>query len=175
MLELQNPMIRFKSLIQKFNKKGEKTGWSYIDIPADIAQKLSPGNKKSFRVKGKLDSFRIEKTSLLPMGDGNFILPINGSIRKGTGKRDGATLTIELEIDKKPIAIDTDFLDCLEEETEGKKFFLSLPKSHQNYFSKWIESAKTDTTKAKRIAMAINALCKKQGFAEMIRASKKLT
>ncbi|MBN8785519.1 MAG: YdeI/OmpD-associated family protein, partial [Terrimonas sp.] len=43
----------------------------------------------------------------------------------------------------------------------------------QNYFSKWIESAKTEATRAKRIAMTVSATAKKWGYPEMIRAAKK--
>jgi hypothetical protein len=45
-------MIKFTATLLKFDKQGEKTGWTYIEIPADLAQKLKPGNKKIFRVKG---------------------------------------------------------------------------------------------------------------------------
>ncbi|HVF97457.1 MAG TPA: YdeI/OmpD-associated family protein, partial [Flavisolibacter sp.] len=51
--------------------------------------------------------------------------------------------------------------------------FESLTKGHRLYFSKWIESAKTEPTKAKRIAMAVNALAKGWGYPEMMRANKK--
>ncbi len=90
-------MIHFKAVIKKFNEQGEKTGWSYIEVPEEIASKIKPGYKKSFRVKGKLDEYRIEKTSLLPMGAGNFIIPVNAAIRKALGKRKGAIVNVSLE------------------------------------------------------------------------------
>lgn len=152
---------------------GEKTGWTYIEIPADIAQKLKPGNKKSFRVKGKLDHFSIEKTSLLPMGKGAFIMPLNAVMRKGIGKKEGGMLRVQLEEDKREYVLNFDMMECLKDEPAAVKKFKSLPGSHQRYFSKWIESAKTEATKAKRIAMTVNALAKGWGFAEMIRANKK--
>ncbi|TFH06631.1 MAG: DUF1905 domain-containing protein, partial [Nitrosomonadales bacterium] len=80
-------MIQFTTAIHKFDKKGEKTGWTYIEIVASQAKKLKPGSKVSFRVKGSLDHHRIEKTALIPMGDGNFILPLNGQMRKAIGKK----------------------------------------------------------------------------------------
>ena len=58
-------MVRFTVTIKKFGSKGEKTGWSYFEVPADIAQELKPGNKKEFKVKGKLDKFAIKRTSLI--------------------------------------------------------------------------------------------------------------
>jgi len=63
-------MIDFTTTILQFGQQGEKTGWHYIEIPADIAQQLKPGNKKSFRVKGKLDHFSFSGVALLPMGGG---------------------------------------------------------------------------------------------------------
>ena len=165
-------MVKFKSTILKFNEMGEKTGWSYIEIPAHIAKKLKPGCKVSFRVKGKLDNFPIKQVSLLPMGEGNFIMPINAIIRKGIKKTKGATLNVQLEDDKSEFKLNPDFIACLEDEPEAMKFFKSQPGSHQKYFSKWIDSAKTDATKAKRIAMAVNALSRKLNYAEMLREDK---
>ncbi len=78
-------MIEFKVVIEKFSKQGEKTGWTYIEVSAEIAQKLKPGNKKTFRVKGYLDDFYFEGIALLPMGGGNFIMPLNASHRKKIG------------------------------------------------------------------------------------------
>ena len=42
-------MVCFSTIIKKFEEKGEKTGWTYIDIQAGIAQQLIPNNKKAFR------------------------------------------------------------------------------------------------------------------------------
>ncbi len=165
-------MVSFSTIIHRFDKKGEKTGWTYIEIPADIANNLKPKNKMSFRVKGLLDDFPIAQVALIPMGDGIFILPLNASIRKGIRKKEGAMLLVKLEEDKSPILLDSDFTMCLEDDELAKDFFKTLTKSHQQYFSKWIASAKTDETKAKRIAMTINALSKKMGYPEMIRANK---
>ena len=162
-------MIRFTAPMLKFDKKGEKTGWTYIEIPAVLAQKLKPGNKQSFRVKGTLDNFSFKQTALLPMGGGDFILPLNAAIRKSIRKRQGATLAVTMAVDDTPVQLSTDMLECLADEPKALAHFKSLPKSHQNYFSKWIESAKTEPTKAKRIAQAINALAQGWGFAEMIR------
>jgi hypothetical protein len=166
-------MVQFIATILQFDSNGEKTGWSYIEVPLDIAQKLKPGNKKSFRVKGKLDSFPIKDVALMPMGSGNFILPINAGMRKGTGKRKGATLKVQLQVETKAKEIAGELLDCLADEPKALQFFKTLTPGHQRYFSNWIESAKTDPTKSKRIAQAVTALAKKMGYGEMIRSHKK--
>ena len=163
-------MVTYTTRILKFGKKGEKTGWTYIDVPADVATKLFPGNKKSFRVKGKLDDYNIKGIALLPMGEGVFIMPLNAAIRKGIGKRDGAMLNVSLQYDTKKPQINKELMECLADEPTSLDYFNSLPKSHQNYFSKWIESAKSTETRAKRIARTLNALSKKMNYAQMLRA-----
>src|SRR6266498_3597331 len=130
-------MIQFTTTILQFDRQGEKTGWTYIEIPADIAQKRKPGNKKSFRVKGQLDDFSFTATAVLPMGEGVFILPVNAAFRKGIKKKHGAMLIVQMQEDKKEIEINKDFLACLAEEKKALDFFNSFPGSHQRYYSKW--------------------------------------
>lgn len=163
-------MIQLTVTIHQFAQQGEKTGWTYIEIPADAAQKLKPGNKKSFRVKGKLDSYLIKGVALLPMGGGKFIMAFNGAMRKGTGKRKGAMLKIQLETDSKAYQLNAELMECLNDEPRALSFFKTLAKSHQNYFSKWVESAKTEATRTKRIAQTVTAMSKHQGFTEMMRS-----
>lgn len=163
-------MLQFIAIIQKFDKKGEKTGWTYIEISALQTKKLKPETKVSFRVKGTLDQYQFEKVALLPMGDGNFILPINGTMRKAIGKKQGDKIKVVMERDDRKMTISPDLMACLKEDPEALKFFKSLPGSHQLYFSKWIESAKTAQTKTKRIVTAMVAFNKKLGYSEMMRS-----
>lgn len=165
-------MIRFTTVIKRFDKQGEKTGWTYIDVLAKHADLLNPGVRTSYRVKGKLDEYAIAKTALLPMGDGGFIMPLNAALRKGIKKQKGAELLVQLEVDKAPLQFNADFMECLHDEAKALHTFQALAKGHQAYFSKWIESAKTEPTRAKRIAMAVNALAKGWGYPEMMRAAK---
>jgi uncharacterized protein YdeI (YjbR/CyaY-like superfamily) len=81
---------------------------------------------------------------------------------------------VQLTADDSAFVFNKDFMDCLLDEPAAKQFFDSLTGSHQRYFSKWIDSAKTEPTKVKRITMAVNALAKKWGYPEMIRAGKQL-
>jgi hypothetical protein len=166
-------MVKYKTIILRFSKMGEKTGWTYIDIPADVAQKIKPGIKVSYRVKGQLDDYKIKGVALLPMGEGAFIMPLNAEMRKHIGKKHGAMLNVQLEEDKAAFKFNADFIACLEDDPVAKKFFDTLPGSHQKYFSKWIDSAKTETTRAKRIAQSLNAFVRKMNYPQMMRSLKK--
>ncbi len=165
-------MIKFTALLEKFGKKGEKTGWTYFVIRSEQTKKINPGVKTSFRVKGKLDGCKIKGVAIIPMGEGDFIMPVNGEMRKALKKQKGEKIIAQLELDKAELKLSEDFISCLKEEKDAKAFFDKLPKSHQNYYSKWIESAKTDATKAKRIAQSINGFKMKMNYPEMMRYNK---
>jgi len=166
-------MVTYSTLIKQFASMGEKTGWTYIEVTEKLAQQLNPGVKSSFRVKGKLDDLAIKQVALIPVGDGNYIIPLNANMRKLLGKRRGNTLSVVITVDKSAFKFNPDFLACITDEPNAFAHFNSLTGSHQKYFSKWIDGAKTIETKTKRILMAINALSLKQGYPEMIRANKK--
>lgn len=166
-------MHSFKTTIQKFASKGDKTGWTYIDIPQDIILKLKLKNKKEFRIKGVMDDVVFERLAVYPIGEGNFIIAINAELRKKLGKKEGAMLSVKFELDKSEALQSQELLDCLKDDKIALKQFNSLLLSHQNYFHRYIYTAKGADTKAGRIVNTINAMHQKMNFGEMIRSLKK--
>jgi hypothetical protein len=167
-------MVEFTTMMLQFAEQGEKTGWTYIEIPADIAQQMKPGNKKSFRVRGMLDALPVRGLALMPMGEGNFIMALKADIRKGIHKNAGAMLHVKLEADDDfKVETPADLQECLDFEPEAYDFFNSLAKSHREYFIKWIDSAKTAETRAKRIVNTVNAMLRKWPYNVMIREMRK--
>jgi len=166
-------MVSFITQILKFDSKGEKTGWTYIEVPADIANLLIENNKKSFRVRGFLDQYPVNGLALLPMGEGAFILALNGTIRKGIHKNEGAMLSVQLEVDVDyKVEVPAELDEYLAEDTSALEYFNSLAKSHRDYFIKWIESAKTEATRQKRIVETAKALSNGWDYGKMIRSMR---
>lgn len=165
-------MIQFTATIQQFAEQGEKTGWTYVAVPADLAEQLQPGSKKSFRVKGKLDGYAIKAVALIPMGGGAYILPLNAAMRKALRKKKGSMLDLRLSVDNQPLAVPPALLDCLADEPDAKDFFGQLKPSHRNYFIKWIGGVSSEAAVAKRIAQVVTAMLHKQDFVTMIRSQK---
>ncbi|OCX51832.1 hypothetical protein BEL04_17630 [Mucilaginibacter sp. PPCGB 2223] len=167
-------MVDFTAIILKFGDQGEKTGWRYIDIPADIAQQLKPNNKKSFRIRGMLDATPIKGMALMPMGDGNFILALKADVRKAIHKEEGAMVRLVIEEDTDfKIEVPADLQECFDDDPEAFAFFMSLAKSHRDYFVKWIDGAKTNPTREKRIIHTINAMARRMDYGQMIRSLKR--
>ncbi|WP_231490824.1 YdeI/OmpD-associated family protein [Pedobacter sp. Leaf170] len=166
-------MIYFKAEIERFEKMGDKTGWSYVFISNAIADKIKPGCKVSFRVKGRIDEVLINGMATTPMGGGDFIIALKSELRKQLKKEAGSAVELYLEEDKDfKIDMPEDLEICLSEEEHLISNFLKLAKSHQNYFIKWINEAKTETTRTKRLVMTVSAMDNQQDFGTMIRAEK---
>lgn len=172
-------MIAFNTPLKKFAEKGDKTRWTYIEIPTEVTKQLKPDQRTTFRVKGTLDQYPIQQIALLPLkredGSGTgFIMPINAATRRGLGKEEaGTSIQVELEVDDSPIPLSVDLLECLQDDTIAQAHFNTLSKSHQYYFSNWIDEARTPATKDERIAKSIRGLSMGMNFGEMIRYFKK--
>jgi hypothetical protein len=169
-------MVDFTTIIHQYNEHGDKSGWTYVLIPFDVAQQILPGNKKALRVKGLLDEFAVAGMAMMPMGDGNFMLALRAEIRKAIHKSGGAMLRVRLEHDKDfKIDMPEDLQECFEfGEAGALEFFNSLSKSHQGYFIKWITDAKTTETRDSRIAKTINATMRRMDYGAMLREQKRL-
>lgn len=165
--------IQFSAELKRFASNGEKTGWTYLIVPKKLAEILKPNHKRSFRVKGNIDKHRIKGVALIPMGEGNFLIAVNATMRKAIRKQQGLVEVI-LEEDLVEYKINKELIACLKDEPEASAWFHSLLPSHQRYYSKWIEAAKTDATRTKRISMTVSAMLKRIDFGEMLREARDL-
>ena len=166
-------MITLQAEIEKFESNGEKTGWSYIFIPSAVAEQIKSGERRCIRVKGCIDEVAISGVGLMPMGHGDFIMALNKPIRKLLRKEAGAKVVLKLLFDSDfKIEMPDDLEICLSDEDELLARFLAIPKSHQNYFINWLNTAKTEVTRTKRLVMIINAMFNNMDFGAMIRGAR---
>jgi uncharacterized protein YdeI (YjbR/CyaY-like superfamily) len=101
-------------------------------------------------------------------------MALKADIRKAIHKNKGAMLAVQLEEDTDfKIEMPDDLKECFEFEPEAFDFYNTLAKSHREYFIKWINEAKTNETRAKRIVNTINAMLRKWDYGQMIRSMKK--
>ena len=82
-------------------------------------------------------------------------------------------VSVKFELDTSEALKSQELLDCLKDDKIALKQFNSLLLSHQNYFHRYIYTAKGADTKAGRIVNTINAMHQKLNFGEMIRSLKK--
>ena len=165
-------MIHFTAIVKKFGEKGEKTGWTYFDINKKLAIEIKPDIKKSFRVKGNINNILLEKSSLYPMGDGNFIFAINSEFKRKLKITTGDLIKVEIEFDERQAELPEAFVECLEEDVALKNYFYGLTKTHQSNYKHYMLGAKSENAKAKKIAQVLQALSLKMTPKEMIDAEK---
>ncbi|WP_285008519.1 YdeI/OmpD-associated family protein [Pedobacter faecalis] len=166
-------MITLKTEIERYGEMGEKTGWSYVFIPETVANQIKPGCRKSFRIKGSIDQVIISGMATVPVGDGNFILALKSSLRKQLKKEAGASVILNMEEDRDfKIEVPEDLELCLSDEPELMERFMALPKSHRNWYINWLNSAKTESTRTKRLVKIVSAMHRKLSFGEMMREDK---
>lgn len=167
-------MVKLTAGIEKFEANGEKTGWTYVFIPAAIGQQIKPDDRRGMRVKGTIDQVEITGKSLLPMGGGDFILTLDAKLRKQLNKVVGNPVSLCLTLDNDfKIDMPEDLEMCLAQEEGLLEHFLSYTKAHQNYFIVWLNTAKTEVTRTKRLIMIVDAMAKKQDYGLMLRSNKR--
>ena len=124
-------------------------------------------------IRDRLNDIAIAGIALAPMGEGEYILPLKKALQQKLSIEPGDRITATVEVDDAPLQIDEDLMACLAEEPEALHYLRSLAPSHQRYFLNWVASAKTETTKTRRIAAVVDALSRQWDYSTMIRAAQK--
>jgi len=145
-------------LLQKFEGKG---GWTYAEIPEIPMPKTSFGMLK---VKGKIDNYEFSNVRLMPLGNGHLMLTIKTEMRKKIKKQAGDTVHIILYEDNMPTEIPEELTLCMKYEDGILEKFEKYSDSEKKAFIDWIYSAKTEKTKAGRIAKTIGMIQKDEKF-----------
>jgi hypothetical protein len=164
--------IRFECVLEQFGSQGEKTGWTFFRLAAELAGQLQPGVRTSYRVKGQINSLKIAGVALVPMGEGDFIIAVNAAMRKALRKKKGDKVSVQLSVDHAVFEVPGYITECLADEPEALRQFEKMPPSHQRYYVRWVEEAKTDATRAKRLAMMLDGLPRGWDYGQMLRAAK---
>ena len=145
----------FKAVIQ--NAGG---GGAFVEVPFDVEKAF--GAKKP-KVKAMIEGVPY-RGILTRMGTEFHMLIILKSIREQIGKTFGDEINVTVELDTEPrvLEIPKDFLKELKKDKDAKAFFDKLSYTHQREYVLWIEEAKKEETRARRILKSIEMLKKKQ-------------
>jgi len=148
--------------LQRFCGKG---GWTYAVIP-----EIEPNAKQPFGwvvVKGWIDDYELKQVKLMPLGNGQLFLPVKASIRNKIHKSAGDIVFIELYRDESLVEIPKEIMDCFSEEpAHVLETFRRFTQGQQKAYMDWIFSAKTENTKALRIAKMLERVALGKPLAE---------
>jgi bacteriocin resistance YdeI/OmpD-like protein/uncharacterized protein DUF1905 len=91
---------------------------------------------------------------------GEYLLGLSKANREAVGLQAGETVTFELELDAAPreVAIPPALAQALSADPGAQRAFGGLAFTHRKEFARWIEEAKRDETRERRVATAIEML-----------------
>ena len=145
----------FKAVIQ--NAGG---GGAYVEVPFDVEKAF--GAKKP-KVRAMIEGVPY-RGILTRMGTECHLLVILKGIREQIGKSFGDEVKITVELDTEPrvLEVPKDLLKELKKDKDAQAFFDQLAHTHRREYVLWIEEAKKEETRSRRILKAIEMLKKKQ-------------
>jgi hypothetical protein len=142
---------KFKARIEQAGQGG-----AYVLFPYDVEKEF--GTKGRVPVKSTLNGFPYAG-SLMKYGHSQHMLGVLKSIRSQMGADIGDTIQVELWKDETPrtIEVPAELQDAMK--AGGVlTFFESLSYTHRKEYCRWISEAKTEPTRTRRIAKAVEML-----------------
>ena len=134
-------------------------GGAFVEVPFDVEKAF--GSKKP-KVKALIDGVPYRGT-LVRMGTDCHLLLVLKSIREQVGKTfgDEIKITVEPDTEERVIEVPAELKKAFKVEKEAKVFFDKLSYTHKREYVMWINEAKKEDTRQRRIAKTIEML--KQG------------
>ena len=138
-------------------EKPPKTPGAYIVIPFDVKEVY--GTNGRVQVKATFDG-HLYRGSLAPMGGGSHVLGVRKDILQALGKTHGDNIKVVIEQDTAPrvVTVPRDLQKLLVENPKEKAFFEKLSYTHRKEYINWIESAKKDETRQRRLQKSLRML-----------------
>ena len=124
-------------------------------VPFDLKEAFGSGRPP---VRVTINGFTF-RTTLFNMG-GRPLLGLNREVREGAGVEPGQTVQIELRRDDEPrvVEIPADLGAVLDRDRAVRDFFDSLSYTHRKEYVRWIEEAKREETRTRRLEKSVELL-----------------
>jgi Bacteriocin-protection, YdeI or OmpD-Associated/Domain of unknown function (DUF1905) len=106
------------------------------------------------------------RTSVMRMG-GEFLVGLNRQVREQAGVQAGDRVAVKLELDTAPREVDVPYpLEAaLAVDDVARATFEAMAYTHRKEFAQWVDEAKREETRRRRVVKAV----------EMLRQGKKLS
>jgi hypothetical protein len=134
---------------------------AFIEFPYGVENEF--GKKGQVKVQVTFDGVEY-RGSLAKMGYPCHILGVTQKIRKKINKNPGDTVHVVLKQDIEPriVEVPQDFAELLVQNSEAKKLFDSMSYTHRKEYVSWIEGAKREETRKRRLQKSIDMILDKR-------------
>jgi hypothetical protein len=114
--------------------------------------------KKRFPVRATINGYSW-RTTVTPMR-GEYLLGLNKEVRAGASVEAGDTVEVLIELDTEPreIEVPEALATALAGDAVARATFEGMSFTHRKEYVRWIEEAKRDETREKRVAQALERL-----------------
>lgn len=145
---MSTPSVTFHTTLSSF---GDNTG---IEVPPELVEQLGSGKRPAVVVN--LNGYEYRNT--VGVMAGKFLVSVSAAVRKATGLNGGDPIDVVLTLAEgpRPVNMPEDFKAALDREPDAAAFFAGLSNSLQRYHVGLVEGAKTQETRDRRIAKAVN-------------------
>jgi hypothetical protein len=91
---------------------------------------------------------------------GEFMVGLNKEVRTGAGVQAGDTVSLELTLDteQRTVEVPPALAEALDADPEAKTTFEGLAFTHRKEFARWIEEAKREETRTRRVTQALDMI-----------------
>jgi hypothetical protein len=141
---------------QRFEATLEQHGsGTVVVVPFDLKEAFGSGRPP---VRATVNGYSF-RTTLFTMS-GRALLGLNREVREAAGVEAGQEVSVELERDDEPRAVEVprDLASALEADPAVRETFDGLSYTHRKEYVRWIEDAKRDETRTRRVAKAVEML-----------------
>jgi len=128
----------------------------FVEVPAGVVEALGAGRRPAVVVE--INGHRHRSTPAVY--GGRSYLPLRKDVRQAAGIEAGQTVTVGLELDEQPrdVAVPDDLAAALREDPTVEAAFTALSFTHRREYVEWVESARRDDTRRRRVERTVRIL-----------------
>ena len=140
--------MRFTTTIEL----GGKTATGF-GVPDEIVERLGHGKRPPVTVTLGGHTYR----STVAVMDGRFLLPLSAENREAAGVVAGDEVEVDIELDLEPRVVEAphDLATAIAADARAQSAWDSLSNSRRNRIVLSVDGAKTDETRARRVAKSV--------------------
>ena len=129
-------------------------GGALVELPVSAADVF--GTRGRVPVNATFDGVGYQG-SLMPKGDGRFVLGVLKSIQaeldKGVG--DSVRVTVERDTSERTVDVPAELASALDGDAVARGSFAAMAFSHRREYARWVAEAKKAETRVRRAAEAV--------------------
>ena len=146
-------VIRFKARLVQHSRAEKTDAWALFNVPKAVSKKL----RGITTVEGTINGHPF-RAALEPNASGRHTLRVNKAMRNGVGADAGDTVNLAVLGPEPPPKIPADLRAAMTSSHKAKSLWQDLSTIGRRDYIRWIESAKTSETRARRVRRTVEQL-----------------